>query len=74
MLSKLAADTVRVAPTRPARGGFTRLLVKFEEMMRAYRERRALLALSDHMLADLGLTRADAYREGTRPFWNLPER
>jgi uncharacterized protein YjiS (DUF1127 family) len=36
------------------------------------RERRALMALSDDALKDIGLSRADAYREGTRPIWDLP--
>jgi uncharacterized protein YjiS (DUF1127 family) len=26
--------------------------------------------MSDHMLKDLGLTRADALREAGRPFWD----
>ncbi|MCE3250458.1 MAG: putative conserved small protein [Geminicoccaceae bacterium] len=34
------------------------------------RQRRALAALSDHMLKDLGLTRVDALREAGRPFWD----
>ena len=33
------------------------------------RERRALMELSDHMLHDLGISRADACREAARPFW-----
>ncbi len=33
------------------------------------RERRALLALDDHLLKDIGLSRADAVREGSKPFW-----
>lgn len=37
-----------------------------------YRERRALLGLSDYALKDIGLSRADAYREGERPIWELP--
>ncbi len=32
-------------------------------------QRRALLRLDDHMLKDIGLTRADAVREADRPFW-----
>jgi uncharacterized protein YjiS (DUF1127 family) len=28
--------------------------------------------LSDAMLRDIGLSRADAERESTRPFWDLP--
>jgi uncharacterized protein YjiS (DUF1127 family) len=49
-------------------------VIRIEEMMTTWRERRALLAASDHMLRDLGLSRADAYREGSRPFWDLPGR
>jgi uncharacterized protein YjiS (DUF1127 family) len=33
------------------------------------RERRALENLSDHMLRDIGLTRADVMAEATKPFW-----
>ena len=36
---------------------------------RRRRQRRALLALSDHALKDIGLNRADAFAEGTKPFW-----
>jgi uncharacterized protein YjiS (DUF1127 family) len=33
------------------------------------RQRRQLQSLSDHMLKDIGLTRADVLAESTRPFW-----
>jgi uncharacterized protein YjiS (DUF1127 family) len=33
------------------------------------RQRRALLALSDTMLKDIGISRADALQEGEKPFW-----
>jgi uncharacterized protein YjiS (DUF1127 family) len=33
------------------------------------RQRRALLGLSDRMLKDIGVTRAEAEREASRPFW-----
>ena len=36
------------------------------------RERRALMALGDDALKDIGLSRSDAYREGSRSFWDLP--
>ena len=36
------------------------------------RQRRALLALDDRMLADVGLSSADAYREAQRPFLDVP--
>lgn len=34
-----------------------------------YRQRRELLALSDHMLKDIGITRAQAEDEGGKAFW-----
>lgn len=33
------------------------------------RQRRALASVSDHMLKDMGLTRADAGRESEKQFW-----
>jgi uncharacterized protein YjiS (DUF1127 family) len=33
------------------------------------RERRHLQSLSDHMLRDMGLTRADVLAEADKPFW-----
>ena len=33
------------------------------------RQRRQLGELSDHMLKDIGLTRADVEAEVTKPFW-----
>ena len=34
-----------------------------------YRQRRALLALDDAMLKDIGISRVDALQEGNKPFW-----
>lgn len=34
------------------------------------RERRALLALDERMLKDIGITRLEAEREASRPFWS----
>ena len=39
---------------------------------RIRRERQQLLGLSDHMLRDIGLTRAEARQEASRPFWDVP--
>ena len=39
-----------------------------------YRQRRQLAALSDEMLKDLGLSRADIDTEAHRPFWDEPFR
>ncbi len=37
-------------------------------------QRRALLTLDARMLADIGISRADAAREAARPFWEDPLR
>jgi uncharacterized protein YjiS (DUF1127 family) len=34
------------------------------------RQRRALAALDDRLLRDIGITRAQAQREAARPFWS----
>ena len=31
--------------------------------------RRALMTLDDRMLSDIGVSRADAHREASTPFW-----
>lgn len=36
---------------------------------RRYRQRRALLALSDAMLKDIGISRADAWHEAGKSWW-----
>ncbi|WP_417660932.1 DUF1127 domain-containing protein [Pseudomonas sp.] len=40
-------------------------------LLRRISTRRALLKLNDQQLADIGLTRAQAHREATLPFWKL---
>ena len=42
-------------------------LLRWQELAQ---QRRRLLALDDRMLKDIGITRAEAMREGTRPFWD----
>lgn len=37
--------------------------------MERYRERRALQALPDHLLRDIGMSRVDANQESDKPFW-----
>ena len=46
-----------------------RLLLTLEEWAERRRQRRALLALGDHALKDIGLSSADAWREGHKPAW-----
>jgi uncharacterized protein YjiS (DUF1127 family) len=63
---------------RPAAGGLTAglgaalsrgllVLLRWQELAR---QRRALAAMDDRMLKDIGLTRVDARREAGRPFWD----
>ncbi|MER2581179.1 MAG: DUF1127 domain-containing protein [Candidatus Competibacter sp.] len=44
-------------------------LARLWEWYEVYCQRRALLSLDDAMLKDIGISRADALREGNKPFW-----
>ena len=44
-------------------------LARLWEWYEVYCQRRALLGLDDAMLKDIGISRADALREGSKPFW-----
>ena len=73
------APTTRLPVTaarRPATAatGLTLLLDRFTAWLEVRRQRRHLLSMSDSMLRDIGLSRADAEREAGRPFWDLPGR
>lgn len=46
------------------------LLERLSAMAERRRTRKALLALTDEQLKDIGISRADAYREGLRRFWD----
>jgi uncharacterized protein YjiS (DUF1127 family) len=69
-------ETVHPSPVplvrERSRPGWAALLGRLGVAFAVARERRALRALSDEALKDIGLSRADAYREGTRSFWDLP--
>jgi uncharacterized protein YjiS (DUF1127 family) len=39
------------------------------EAWRRHRSRLRLVELDDHMLKDIGLSRADVWRECSKPFW-----
>jgi uncharacterized protein YjiS (DUF1127 family) len=41
-------------------------------VLRVLRERRQLAMLDEGMLKDIGISKADAYREWSRSFWDLP--
>lgn len=45
------------------------LVAMFERWLERRRERRALLRMSKGMLKDIGISAADAWQEGEKPFW-----
>jgi uncharacterized protein YjiS (DUF1127 family) len=61
--------------TRRRVGGLALWLRHAADMLLIWRERarqrRQLRSLNDHMLRDLGLTRADVMAESSKPFWRL---
>lgn len=72
-----AIDTIRHGKARYAyRATFaprllivlTSMLAWLEERLDRRRSRQALLELTDDQLKDIGISRADAYREGIRSF------
>jgi uncharacterized protein YjiS (DUF1127 family) len=69
--ASIPARDARIAPAlwRAARSWAASALIRLMRWHETARERRALLALSDHMLKDIGITRAEAEREAARPFW-----
>lgn len=46
-----------------------RVVNRLLDYLEIRRQHRALAALDDHMLKDIGLTRCDVTREIARPFW-----
>lgn len=53
-----------------ARPGLLRRVIALESLRR---QRRALERMTDRQLDDLGLSRAAAAREASRPVWDAPE-
>jgi uncharacterized protein YjiS (DUF1127 family) len=51
------------------RRGLIRIAEAFLTWHDRARERRALMELSDHMLRDIGISRAEAHGEAAKPFW-----
>ena len=58
----------RTAGLRPVRFAGRLMQALYRGLERA-RQRRALSSLSDKMLRDIGLARADIVREVAKPFW-----
>jgi uncharacterized protein YjiS (DUF1127 family) len=63
---RVSRETLGAKLTRLA----TAIVEKLAAMGDRHRTRRLLLEMSDAQLKDIGISRADAYREGSRPFWD----
>jgi uncharacterized protein YjiS (DUF1127 family) len=71
-----AGGAARMAVAHPEGGLRSALRSSVIRMVEAFlawhdraRERRALMELSDHMLRDIGISRAEAHDEAAKPFW-----
>jgi uncharacterized protein YjiS (DUF1127 family) len=72
-LAELSPGTFAPASVsrRPARPSLWQRLAVWS---RVARERRRLAELDGHILKDIGLTPEEAYREASRPFWDMERR
>jgi uncharacterized protein YjiS (DUF1127 family) len=68
-----SVPTVRNRAQAAGTGLLTGLVGRIAVWLEVHRERRQLLSMSDYMLHDIGLSRADAEGEGTRRFWDVPD-
>jgi uncharacterized protein YjiS (DUF1127 family) len=59
----------RHAYVPPRRRWFLGLAAMLKEWRRRVRSRNELAALCDRCLRDIGVTRYEAYRETSKPFW-----
>lgn len=56
--------------TQTVLAGIEAAISWFGEKLEQRRSRRALEEMSDSQLKDIGISRADAFREARRPFWD----
>lgn len=54
------------------RGSPIALLERLLTHLQVAQERRHLASLDEHMLRDIGISRADAMAESGRSFWDIP--
>lgn len=72
---RTASECGRARQNGPQRrGGYLFEVVAFVQRAGAVaRQRRELLRLGDSALKDFGASRADAWNEAGRPWWDLPK-
>jgi uncharacterized protein YjiS (DUF1127 family) len=70
MTTRLAAGT---RPFGSRSGSAAMMIRRLADIVLTWRvrsrERQVLSELDDRMLRDIGVTRAEVYREATKPFW-----
>ncbi len=64
-----SAGLIRVRAPRRRRLSLTPLLDRLSQWSERAAQRRRLAELDDRMLGDIGVSRADAYRESSKWFW-----
>jgi len=71
MTTSRRASSAQIASLQsaPPRRAKPTLVEVIEVWLERRRQRRGLLELNDHMLKDIGLSRADAVGEASKPFW-----
>jgi uncharacterized protein YjiS (DUF1127 family) len=57
------------APAKSWQVWLGRLTGRIRRLLSKRRERLALARLDDHLLRDIGLSRAEALKEAAKPFW-----
>lgn len=62
--------TLATATREPKASLLRTILAAVDTWIERHRQRNALLGLNDAMLKDIGISRADAAREGGKPFWS----
>ena len=71
-------SNITLARARTQRGSaqfgrrISQVFLAIELALQVRRERRLLAGMSDGMLKDIGLTRADVHGETGRAFWDVP--
>ncbi|MGA8756244.1 MAG: DUF1127 domain-containing protein [Stellaceae bacterium] len=64
-----APDTRRSSARTPVAGTATRMITRLGHWRRRSRDRAQLARLDDRMLADIGISRAEAEFLVNKPFW-----
>lgn len=63
------SERMEIDMARPMKS-MASVLSWIETQMERRRSRRALLEMTDEQLKDIGISRADAFGEAHRPFWD----